>query len=153
VRETKEPGENHRPAINRWQTSLQNVLSCTPWNVRDQIHNFSCDQYVKQQSPTHSFFHLFCENEIWDEMRSPFRAKHINLYIKIIKTIWTSSLIYVCSRLAQRNNKWKNEWVGDCCLTPTQQFFSYIMARTSKFSIRWWWGPNNSLLLDMSPRS
>ena len=23
------------------------------------------------------------------------------------------------------------EWVSDCCLTPTQQFFSYIMARTS----------------------
>jgi hypothetical protein len=45
VRETKEPGENHQPAINRWQTSLQNVLSCTPWNVMDQIHNFSGDQY------------------------------------------------------------------------------------------------------------
>jgi hypothetical protein len=23
------------------------------------------------------------------------------------------------------------EWVSDCCVTPTQQFFSYIMARTS----------------------
>jgi hypothetical protein len=22
-------------------------------------------------------------------------------------------------------------WVGDCCLTPIQQFFNYIMARTS----------------------
>ena len=29
----------------------------------------------------------------------------------------------------------------DCCLMPTQQFFSYIMARTSSFSMRWWWGP------------
>jgi len=28
--------------------------------------------------------------------------------------------------------------VSDCCLTPTQQFFSYIMARTSYFSMRWW---------------
>jgi hypothetical protein len=25
-------------------------------------------------------------------------------------------------------------WVSDCCFTPTQQFFSYIMARTSSFS-------------------
>jgi len=24
-----------------------------------------------------------------------------------------------------------NLWMSDCCLTPTQQFFSYIMARTS----------------------
>jgi len=24
---------------------------------------------------------------------------------------------------------------------PIQQFFSYIMARTSQFSMRWWWGP------------
>jgi hypothetical protein len=23
------------------------------------------------------------------------------------------------------------EWVSDCCFTPIQQFFSYIMARTS----------------------
>jgi len=28
-----------------------------------------------------------------------------------------------------------------CCLTPIQQFVSYIMARTRKFSMRWWWGP------------
>jgi len=28
-----------------------------------------------------------------------------------------------------------------CSLTPTQQIFSNIMARTSYFSIRWWWGP------------
>jgi hypothetical protein len=25
------------------------------------------------------------------------------------------------------------EWVSDCCLTSTQQFFSYLMARTSYF--------------------
>jgi hypothetical protein len=25
------------------------------------------------------------------------------------------------------------EWVSDCCLTPTQQFFSYIMTGTSYF--------------------
>jgi hypothetical protein len=31
--------------------------------------------------------------------------------------------------------------VSDCCLTPIQQFFSYIMARISLFSMRWWWGP------------
>jgi hypothetical protein len=24
-------------------------------------------------------------------------------------------------------------------ITPTQQFFSYIMARTSYISMRWWW--------------
>ena len=26
---------------------------------------------------------------------------------------------------------WVSEWVSDYCLTPIQQFFSYIMARTS----------------------
>ena len=33
-----------------------------------------------------------------------------------------------------------SEWVSDCCLTPIQQFVSYMMARTSLFSMRWWWG-------------
>jgi hypothetical protein len=32
------------------------------------------------------------------------------------------------------------KWVSYSCWTPTQQFFSYIMARTSSFSMRWWWG-------------
>jgi len=31
--------------------------------------------------------------------------------------------------------------VSDCCLMPIQQIFSYILARTSYFSMRWWWGP------------
>jgi hypothetical protein len=26
-----------------------------------------------------------------------------------------------------------SEWVSDCCLMPTKQFFSYIMARTVNF--------------------
>jgi hypothetical protein len=29
-----------------------------------------------------------------------------------------------------------SELVSDTCLTPTQQFFSNIMARTSQFSMR-----------------
>ena len=33
------------------------------------------------------------------------------------------------------------EWVSDCWLTPTHQYFSYIMARTNYFSMRWRWGP------------
>ena len=33
------------------------------------------------------------------------------------------------------------ECLSDCCLTPTQQLFSYIMASTSSFSKKWWWGP------------
>ena len=33
------------------------------------------------------------------------------------------------------------EWASDCCLTPIQQLHSYISARTSQFSMRWWWDP------------
>jgi hypothetical protein len=32
----------------------------------------------------------------------------------------------------------KREWASLCCLTPTQQFISYIMGRTSQFSTNWW---------------
>ena len=64
---------------------------------------------------------------------------------------------------------WVSEWVSEWCLTPTQQFFS--MARTSQFSMRWWWDPlcsrptplvgycillphwSNSPRIDMSPHS
>ena len=33
------------------------------------------------------------------------------------------------------------EQMSDCCVMPTQQCGSYIMARTSLFSMEWWWGP------------
>jgi len=29
--------------------------------------------------------------------------------------------------------------LSDCCLTPGEQFFSYIIERTSYISMRWWW--------------
>ena len=29
-----------------------------------------------------------------------------------------------------------SEGMSDCCLTPTQQFFSYIMAKKSLFSMK-----------------
>ena len=35
------------------------------------------------------------------------------------------------------NYSWTSEWVSDCCLMPNEQFFSYIMARTSYWYIRW----------------
>ena len=32
-------------------------------------------------------------------------------------------------------------WVRDCCLTPTELFFSCLMERTSYSSMSWLWGP------------
>jgi len=29
--------------------------------------------------------------------------------------------------------------VSDCCLTPIEQCFSYIIARTSYILMKWWW--------------
>jgi hypothetical protein len=36
--------------------------------------------------------------------------------------------------------EWVSEWVSDCCSTPTQQFFSYIMVSTSLFRPPRWVG-------------
>ena len=33
--------------------------------------------------------------------------------------------------ITERQSLMLNEWVGDWCLTPAQQFFSYIMAKTT----------------------
>ena len=41
-------------------------------------------------------------------------------------------------RILISNAKKYSEWVSYCYLTPSQQFFSYIMARTSYISMRWW---------------
>ena len=31
------------------------------------------------------------------------------------------------------------KWVGDCCLTPSANILSYVMARTNHTLMRWWW--------------
>ena len=36
---------------------------------------------------------------------------------------------------------YKSEWVSDCRLMPSEQFFSYAMADTSHILMRWWWCP------------
>ena len=38
----------------------------------------------------------------------------------------------------------KSEWASDCCLMPNEQFFSYIMARTSYI----WWDDDVRFVLD-----
>ena len=38
-----------------------------------------------------------------------------------------------------------NEWVTDCCLTPSKQFISCIMARTSYISLGCWCSLCNKL--------
>jgi hypothetical protein len=58
-------------------------------------------------------------------------------------------VIYLCSlvlqeyeelvQLASETPIYIYEWVSDCCSTPIQLFFSYIMARTGWLSMRWWW--------------
>jgi hypothetical protein len=30
-----------------------------------------------------------------------------------------------------------NAWVSECCIMPSEQFFSYIMARPSYISMTW----------------
>jgi len=36
---------------------------------------------------------------------------------------------------SEMKKKYYSKWVSDCCLTPSEQYFSYNMARTSY--IRW----------------
>ena len=35
--------------------------------------------------------------------------------------------------------KWKQNQVIDCCSTPSEQLFNYIISRRSYFLMRWWW--------------
>ena len=33
--------------------------------------------------------------------------------------------------------EWVTEWVSECCLAPTQQFFSYIMTWREQINFQW----------------
>jgi len=45
VKETRVPGENHRPAVIHWQTSSHNVLSSTLRHSGIQTQNVSGDRH------------------------------------------------------------------------------------------------------------
>jgi hypothetical protein len=91
-------------------------------------------------------------------------CKCYEMYVSIQKTIqWNQHWNEICNRLINSSHIFYTvctlcensssqilhlicyhpfkEWVSDWCLAQTQQFFSVIMARTSSFSMRWWWGP------------
>ena len=46
VEETGVPGENHRHAVNHWQTLSYNVVSNTPGHEQESTHNFSGDSHL-----------------------------------------------------------------------------------------------------------
>ena len=50
----------------------------------------------------------------------------------------TNIIIIIIKIFVLLGTKFQFEWVNGCCLAPTQQYFSYIMARTSEFSMKWW---------------
>jgi hypothetical protein len=68
------------------------------------------------------------------------KKKHVDLscLMTLVVYIPVNVLIHI---------KWRFSFVNYCivivndyCLTLNQQFFGYIIARTSEFSMKWWWG-------------
>ena len=76
--------------------------------------------------------------------------------------------------ITDKRNLWVNEWVSEWVIewllfNVNSTIFSHIMARTSSFSMRWWWGHfvlntlnwifivlaywNNSPMMEMLPHS
>ena len=103
-----------------WFFSVLNsnmILLLRRFNI---IYNTKSDPHLETDKPTHLTFwqRVFTFSNDRNFMMAT-RANYCFLHMythKIYKFCW--------------------EWVSDCCLTPTQQFFSYVMARTSYFSMR-----------------
>ena len=56
--------------------------------------------------------------------------KLIKLFCTVINLLLVSSVVANEGELLRLPLP-EPEWVSDCCLTPIEQFFNYIMARTS----------------------
>ena len=72
------------------------------------------------------------------------------LYVYICLTLaqaWKNSFTCYSIEEGDLNNGLNNsyDWMSDCCLMPTQQFFSYIMARTSS---NFQWDDDVNFILD-----
>jgi hypothetical protein len=80
---------------------------------------------------------IFGRHVLWNISIIVFLQYITKSKLKEIKTYMVSTyIVHVkwSSWIFKQNFTWlwqKSEWVSDCCLMPTQQFFSYIMTRTS----------------------
>ena len=52
---------------------------------------------------------------------------------------WMSNLLYTTSSTYMIFFLKSSIWSCECCLMPSEQFFNYIMTRTSCFLMTWWW--------------
>jgi hypothetical protein len=74
---------------------------------------------------------VMSNNKLSDKNRNklgPIIFMDVLYYVHAYTVIGTYHTLYMNQIPA---NCMFSEWVSDCCLMPTQQFFSYIMARTS----------------------
>jgi hypothetical protein len=100
---------------------LRFLCKFTSWSVETPTGNFSD---VLNSFPHGRFWQLVFKNkEQFRCTRLMRRSLHNN------NTTWFGCMLECVS-----------EWVSEC-LTAIQQLFSYIMARTSSFSMRWRWFP------------
>jgi hypothetical protein len=153
VQETGVPGGNHRPAANNWQTFMLcelRISSCL-WRL------FICTILLNQGSGGSNArtTNVMSSNPDQDEMYS---INMTSLYL----CMWA---LFVCSKqkifaipapvvycLACWPRVYRS-WLRalDCCITPTQQFFSDIMEISCIFIVLVHW--NNTLRIRMSPHS
>jgi acyl carrier protein phosphodiesterase len=59
-----------------------------------------------------------------------------NFFLPDIRSFALIALEIISNMCEKKFCTYQYEWDQYCCLTPTQQFFSYIMARTSYFSMK-----------------
>ena len=109
-------------------------LEPTIYHTRDEYTN----HYTTYADPLAMKNYLLLVETFWREDNSD-QITCISTYI----SYWNSKVAECFSTWQNMpqvhlkwNWRWKHirnffEWVTDCCLMPTQQFFSYIMARTS----------------------
>ena len=76
---------------------------------------------------------------IYEWMKWCKTRKNINELFILLRNIILLMKSQLVTNYTLKHDVNRCEWVSECCSKQIQQIFSYIMARTSYFSMRWWW--------------
>ena len=74
-----------------------------------------------------------------NELNVAQKEKNIDQWLILPKNIILLMKSQLVTNYTLKHDVNRCEWVSECCSKQIQQIFSYIMARTSYFSMRWWW--------------
>ena len=125
---SKIPHCQNSSKIPHWQNSSKDVIQTYIFVYDISLNNFKL-KYINVTALMLKIKNLKKLYSFTEYLEKVYQTLHNFVVIQY----WHQLFIYLLSVPPN-----PDKWVSDCCLMPSEQLFSFIMAITSYFLVKWW---------------